>query len=324
MTAGTIVKWLKKEGDKISPGDVLCDIQTDKAIMSLETEEEGILAKILAPDDSKDVKVGTLIALIVAEGEDWKSVVVPSATSEKATAPSQLAQQPSASKATSTKTFGPAVRSLLEIYQLEPGLIQPTGRNNKILKEDVLRYISENRLQKKPPKAIPPPTGEKTAAPSKPTPAAKPVGPRRGPKYLDIELSNVRKVIAKRLTQSKQEIPHSYGNIQCNMDKLLKLRRNLQAEGGKASVNDFIVKSVAVALQQCPRINTNYVNNEIKLMKEIDISVAVATDNGLITPIVRAANAKSVTGISSEVKDLATRARKGGLKPDEFQGGTFT
>lgn len=155
------------------------------------------------------------------------------------------------------------------------------------------------------------------------SPATAKVQRKPGQKYVDIELSNMRKVIAKRLTQSKQEIPHSYGNIQCSIDKLIKLRKDLQKDNIKVSVNDFVIKAVATALEQCPEINVHYLG-EIKHVKEIDISIAVATENGLITPIVKAANHKGILDISKAVKELADRARAGKLKPDEFQGGSFT
>ncbi|KAG8281792.1 hypothetical protein J6590_051847 [Homalodisca vitripennis] len=331
MTEGTIVSWTKNEGDKIAPGDVLCEIQTDKAVMSFETEEEGVLAKILVPSGTKDVKVGSLIALIVGEGEDWKDVAIPVAGAAPAPTPA-AATPPSVTTKTAAPShephnYGPAVLRLLEQYQLSSSQVTPTGRNKKLLKGDVLKYIADNNLQPKPPKPVPPPgqqvpaAGAVAAASATETPLPPPK-PRTG--YTDHELSNMRKTIAKRLTMSKTEIPHAYSQVEAQIDSLLGLRKQLAQVGIKVSLNDFVIKAVALALRQCPYMNTLYINNQTVPHPTVDVSIAVATDAGLITPIIKSADLKSVDQISAEVKELANKARQGKLQLHEFQGGSFT
>jgi len=330
MTEGIIVQWLKKEGDAIAPGDVLCEIQTDKAVMSFETEDEGILAKILVPEGSKEpVKFGSLIALTVAEGEDWKDVAIPTAGALPAPAtPPAPASAPSPASAASHEPhhYGPAVTRLLSQYQLSANQITATGRNKKLLKGDVLKYISDNNLQPKPPLPVPPP-GQKAsreASPVSPAVGAAPLPPKPRSGYTDHELSNMRKTIAKRLTMSKTQIPHAYSQVEAEIDSLLSLRKQLAQVGVKVSLNDFVINAVALALRQCPYMNTLYINDQIVPQTTVDISVAVATDAGLITPIVKNADAKSVDQISADVRDLAARAREGKLQLHEFQGGSFT
>ncbi|KAK6625871.1 hypothetical protein RUM43_006170 [Polyplax serrata] len=329
MTFGTIVKWLKKEGDTIVPGDVLCDIQTDKAVMALETEEEGILAKILVPEDTQNVKVGTLIALIVGEGEDWRNVQVNTNMGEKA-AKSKSEIPPNqfmgnGSSDVRGKSYGPAVKTLLANYQIQPGLIKPTGKGNRILKEDVLNYINDNKVQKKPHKPQPVATAQTQPSPSQ----RKTEGKSRKtelklPKYNDIEISNIRQTIARRLLQSKREIPHSYSVTKCNITNMMKAKNEFTAAGMKVSMNDLLTKSTAMALQMYPKANSICINNEIKQADNIDVCVAVATDSGLFTPIIKSTNSKSVALIAQEIRDLGTRAKSGKLKPEEFIGGTFT
>ncbi|KAI5733200.1 hypothetical protein M8J76_008863 [Diaphorina citri] len=317
MTEGTIVKWHKKEGDTVAPGDVLCDIQTDKAVMSFETEEEGILAKILVPADSL-VTVGKLIALMVSEGEDWKDVAIPgSAPSPAAPAPATPKPAPAPSVSAPAHhppkphEYGPAVHRLLEQYQLSSKDITATGRNSKLLKSDVLKFIEDKKLQPLPPLPVAP-KATSTAAPlGTAAPAPAPSKPLSG--YTDIEVSSMRRTIAKRLTESKSDI-----------DKTLALRAQLKSAGITVSVNDFVIKAVALALRQCPLVNCLYTKDEVVSHPSIDISVAVATDNGLITPIVKNADSKPIDAISAEVKELANKARQNKLQLHEFQGGSFT
>ncbi|GLG96109.1 Dihydrolipoamide acetyltransferase component of pyruvate dehydrogenase complex [Gryllus bimaculatus] len=360
MNEGTIVKWLKKEGEAIAPGDVICDIQTDKAVVSFEVEEEGILAKILVPENTPDVKIGTLIALMVNPDEDWKSVEVsPDAVSAAASAPKssgsvgsssgtppgtssggssrssdsgpQPVVTPGASFRTATlMSYGPAVRNLLERYGLKANVITPTGFRSKLLKDDVLKYIKSNKLSEKPLKTVPPP--KKAASVSATIPAtAKPrqqVLPPKAPgkpsAFVDIQVSGMRRTIAKRLSESKTNIPHSYSTIASDISKIMQYRKKLKEEGIGVSVNDFIVKAASSALQQFPEVNALFTQGQPVLMRNIDISIAVATDAGLITPIVFDVPSKGLVEISSTVRDLAIRARQGKLKPQEFQGGTFT
>ncbi|XP_076179129.1 dihydrolipoyllysine-residue acetyltransferase component of pyruvate dehydrogenase complex [Ptiloglossa arizonensis] len=319
MTTGTIVKWLKKEGDEIQPGDAVAEIQTDKAVMTFEMEDDAVFAKILAPEGSQ-VEVGQLIAITVEKGMDWKNVVIPTTTKPAAATAVPAATATDKKSVPSEQVYGLAVKRLLEEYNLSSGSIKGTGRSNRLLKSDVLAYIQAHNVQKVAPKAALPPKAEK--GPSSLSKAHVPTV--RSSDYEDIPVSNIRSVIAKRLGESKSTIPHSYAFIDIKIDKLNEIRSELKAENINVSINDFITKAVAHALVECPSINTLYQNDQIIRMPKVDISVAVATENGLITPIVFDTAAKSLTNISKNIRELAEKARNGRLKPEEFQGGTFT
>ncbi|ROT81636.1 pyruvate dehydrogenase protein X component isoform X2 [Penaeus vannamei] len=334
MMEGTIVKWLKKEGDPIQPGDALCDIQTDKAVVTMDTEEEGILAKILVPEDTKDVKVGTLIAVLAPEGEDWKTIEIP-AGEESAASATTAEDTPAAAAAGGGHAhgnYGPSVRLLLEQYGLAAEQVPPGGPHGILLKGDVLKYIKEKSLQPLPVSAVPPPEVPKPAVAAAPVaPAPTPAVPAPPPTigvsedgYEDIEVTSMRRTIAKRLTQSKSGIAHSYGTLECQSDKLLALRKQYKNEGINVSVNDLIIKAVSVALTKCPEMNCVWQGDQLTYASQVDMSIAVATPTGLITPIVRGADFLGIEEIASQVRDLAARARENKLKLDEFQGGTFT
>ncbi|RUS83566.1 hypothetical protein EGW08_008672 [Elysia chlorotica] len=343
MEQGNLVKWHKKEGDTISAGDVLCEIETDKAVISMDTEEEGILAKVIIPDNTKNVKVGTLIALMVEEGDDWKNVEIPAEAATPAAAaqpPPPPAHAPATPTAASSvggaaahsgadlagdgHLVGPSVKKLLQEYHIRASSVSPSGPGGALLKGDVLNYISANKLDKKV-QVAPSPAAPKAA--SKPSPAAAPAppgGPSAGGNYVDIPLTNMRRVIAKRLTESKMTIPHAYATIDSNIGAIAELRNTLKADGIKVSVNDFIIKASALALQRVPRINAIWQNETLKLSPSVDISVAVATPTGLITPIVFGASYLSVDQIGNTVKELAGKAKEGKLQPHEYQGGSFS
>ncbi|XP_043678735.1 dihydrolipoyllysine-residue acetyltransferase component of pyruvate dehydrogenase complex, mitochondrial-like [Vespula pensylvanica] len=311
MSTGTIVKWLKKEGDEIQPGDAIAEIQTDKAVMTFEMEDEVVLAKILAPEGSQ-VDVGQLIAVTVEKGMDWKQAVIPQV----------LKVTPSVAPAVAKpdekgQVYGLAVKLLLEEYGLDPNSIKGTGRPNRILKSDVLTYIQANNIKKVQLKAAAPPKVEEVKK-------SPPTVPGRPSAYEDIPVSNIRSVIAKRLGESKSNIPHSYSTIDIKINKLLEIRNQLKQDGINVSVNDFITKAVAHALVECPGINTLYTKDKIVRSPNVDISIAVASPTGLITPIVFDAPSKSLVNISTTIKELAGKAKAGTLKPHEFQGGSFT
>lgn len=335
MTEGTIIKWLKNEGDSFQPGDVLCEIQTDKAVVAYEVEDAGVLAKILKDASSGVVQLNTLIGLVVEEGQDWKNVDVPagedaappatpSAASAATAAPKATqAEQPVGSHAKATMV-GPAVKHLLDTYGLKADDVPATGPHNVLLKADVVRYVAT--------KGVPGTSTTPSATPpvSKP-PVSKPklaVAPasvmEEESEYEDVPLTNMRRAIAKRLTLSKTTIPHSYMDVVCNIDKTLETRKKYTAEGVKVSVNDFIIKAAAMALHRVPAMNAMWKNESVELMSEIDISIAVATDTGLITPIVKSADQLGIDEISKTVRELAGRAREGKLKPNEFEGGCFS
>jgi len=348
MTEGTIIEWLKKEGDTVVPGDMLCDIQTDKAVIGMDTDEEGILAKILVAEGTKDITVGTLIGVLAPEGVDWKTIEIPKIETETlvAAAPSAVSSLPAAAAAPAPPVapahtvihgnFGLSVLRLLEQYGLTPEQMTASGRNGILLKGDVLKHIKTAGLQPVPVPTVPPPTVDKPAAAAAvvapPAPvAATPSSPIAPPLpgvsedgWVDIEVSNMRRTIAKRLSQSKGGIAHSYGTLDCTADKLLALRKRYKAEGINISVNDFIIKASAIALQHCPEMNAVWKGDQLHYASEVDISVAVATPAGLITPIVKDADALGVEEINATVKELASRARINKLKPEEFMGGTFT
>jgi len=319
MSEGTIVKWLKGEGEKLEPGDVVCDIQTDKAVVSMEVDDEGTLAKIIKAADSNSIQVGELIALVAEDGEDWKEVsVTEKKSSSSATSPSPTAASASADTSPPndhhSAVLGPASSLLLTQYNIDPAKVSGTGPKGNVVKSDVLDYISAHNLQ------IPVATPVVSAAPSPPPPRL--VKPSSG--YTDHELTNMRRVIAKRLSESKADAPHGYCSATANIDAISRLRQEFIKSGFKVSINDFVIKAVATALMYIPAINLNIIGEEPVVQQNIDISVAVATDAGLITPIVRDAAGKSIQQISADVKELAGRAKNNKLKLDEFQGGTFT
>ncbi|KAH7950838.1 pyruvate dehydrogenase protein X component [Rhipicephalus sanguineus] len=308
MTEGTIIKWLKSEGDTVQPGDVLCEIQTDKAVVAYEVEDSGVLAKILKHADSGVQPLNTLIGLMVEEGQDWKDVDVPEETaagSMPAAAAQPAASQPKPARARASMV-GPAVKHLLNMYGLKAEDVPATGPHNVLLKADVARYVSSKGVS-----GTTPPEPSLTQA-------------SQTLEYEDVPLTNMRRAIAKRLTLSKTTIPHSYMNVVCDIDETLETRKKYLAEGVKVSVNDFIIKAAAMALHRVPAVNATWKHESVQLLSDIDISIAVATDTGLITPIVRSADVRGIEEIAATVKELAGRAREGKLKPSEFEGGSFS
>jgi len=343
MTEGTIVKWCKNEGDTISAGDVICEIQTDKAVVSMEWDDDAILAKIMVPEGTAGISVNSLIALTVEPGEDWKDVQIPAPQdSESVVAETKVdtitevdkksgdnaPEEVSDTHVTPIPKTGPAVMNLCAKYGIDPTKLNPTGRWG-LIKSDVLKYIKEQgltplKITSKPkakaevveqPKVV----VEQTTA----QPTISLGRPRSG--YTDIPLTSMRAVIAKRLRESKSTSPHGYSTAECNIDSLNAIRNEFKSNGIKISVNDLVIKAAATALQLVPEVNLNTVGeDDYQIMPNIDISVAVATPNGLITPIVKDVVSKSLPDISNNVKDLALRARDGKLQLQEFQGGTFT
>ncbi|MBX5455182.1 MAG: pyruvate dehydrogenase complex dihydrolipoamide acetyltransferase [Acidobacteriia bacterium] len=357
MTEGTLARWLKKEGDKISPGDVIAEIETDKATMEVEAVDEGVLGKILVPDGTAGVKVNEPIAVLVAPGEAVPSapvrapapaekapeaappakpapLVPPPAASEAATAPTASAPAAPAKAAASAAGNGqasPAERifasPLARRMALQAGLdlrgLKGSGPQGRIIKADIEAAL---QARKAAPAAAP-----AAAAPSAPAPAAaKAPTPVLAPHTL-LPHTNMRKIIARRLTEAKQQIPHFYLSIDVEVDALLKLRAELNAKSPKEgpnayklSVNDLIIKAAALTLRRVPKVNASYTDEGIALYSDVDISVAVAIPDGLITPIIRKADQKGLAAISNEMKDLSVRARAGKLKLEEFQGGSFS
>ncbi|XP_011501273.1 PREDICTED: dihydrolipoyllysine-residue acetyltransferase component of pyruvate dehydrogenase complex, mitochondrial-like [Ceratosolen solmsi marchali] len=349
METGTIVKWFKKEGELINPGDAIADIETDKAVMTLDFEDESILAKIII-GEGKKANVGEIIALTVEVDEDWKSVeysqkdtAVSSESISKETTPSSTItvdkgfgasniplanehEKPTdADKSSVDKTlgnkqvYGLAVKRLLEEYDINSGSIKGSGRPNRLLKEDVLAYIQSKSLQKVAPKAVAAKSTPISKMPSKAI--TLPIKPST---FIDIPISNIRAIIAKRLIESKTSIPHAYASIDINISKLEEIRKKFKASNNKISINDFIVKAVGHVLLECPEVNSLYKNGEVIRQTKVDVSIAVSTPTGLITPIVFNTATKTLDEISNDIKVLSRKAREGKLQPQEFQGGTFS
>ncbi|KAL1607948.1 pyruvate dehydrogenase complex dihydrolipoamide acetyltransferase component (E2) [Paraconiothyrium brasiliense] len=311
MTAGNIGTWQKKVGDTIAPGDVLVEIETDKAQMDFEFQEEGVIAKILKDSGEKDVAVGTPIAVMVEEGEDvsaFESFSVEDAGGEKkAAAPSKEGEASEASEPpkSGSSTAPPAKE------EAAPQAIESDSSGKRL-------ELSIDRHQKKKDEPVQPAAGAPATAPAAVT-------------YEDVPATSMRKVIASRLTQSMQQNPHYFVASNISVSKLLKLREALNASSKgeyKLSVNDFLVKAVGVAARKVPAANSSWReeggNVVIRQHNVVDVSVAVATPVGLMTPIVKNVNGLGLQTVSSSIKDLGKRARDGKLKPEEYQGGTIT
>ena len=347
MEEGSIVKWNIKVGDQIEIGDALCEVETDKAVVTVESSDEGTLAKILKQEGSKNIKLSVPIAIIAEDGEDLAEAASfvpkdPVDTQENSDQQTEIVDSaPNESSDSPTSVFNPilslspAVRQAVEWYNIKPSLVTPSGKNGRLLKGDVLKYIAENSLTKQNVELKSTPKTETSSEQVKVLPeknvstpkteSPQAFNPRTKVKYEDIEMSNVRKIIAQRLTESKQQIPHSYNSISCNVDSIVQLRSQLKQKGTKLSMNDFVVKAAGLALQQNKQVNSVWNNKgAVEESASSDISVAVATPGGLITPIVKSVESKGLDEISSETKSLATRARDGKLRPEEFQGGSFT
>ena len=339
MTEGKIARWLKAEGDAVKSGQVLCEIETDKATMEVEAVDEGILAKIVVAGGTEGVKVNQLIALIAGEGEDAKAVAASgggaaapapkAAAPAAAPAPAAAAPAPVAAAAAShgERTFAsPLAKRMAEQAGLDLSKIAGSGPGGRVVKHDIEAAVAGGGAKKT---AAPAAAAAASSAPASVAVSASAIG-GIGPHKL-VPLSTMRKVIARRLTESKQQVPHFYLTVDCEIDKLLAGRAALNAKSPekgpgafKLSVNDFIIKAVAVALRQVPNANASFSDDGMLLWDNVDISVAVAIPGGLITPIIKDADKKGLVDISNTMKDLAARAKDGKLKPEEFQGGSFS
>jgi pyruvate dehydrogenase E2 component (dihydrolipoamide acetyltransferase) len=335
MEEGTLAKWLVKEGDVVASGDLLAEIETDKATMEFEAVDEGTISRIMIPEGSEGVKVGTVIALI--SGEDEAAApkkAAPPAPAAKAAAPAPAPKpEPEVAKAVEAAPAAkpapardgdrlkasPLARRLAAAQGIDLGLLKGSGPNGRIVKAD---------LAAGKPGSAAPATAATGAAPApvaaKPAPAPAPGGPDIP--HDAVKLSSMRRVIARRLTESKQQVPHIYLTVDIQLDALLKLRGELNAalaaRGVKLSVNDMLIKALAMALIEVPSCNVQFAGDRLLKFSRADISVAVSIPGGLITPIVVDAANKSMSAIATEIKDLAGRAKEGKLQPHEYQGGT--
>jgi len=351
MEEGTLAKWLVKEGDKVESGDILAEIETDKATMEFEAVDEGTVAKILVPEGSEGVKVGAPIAILAGEGEDAGAAAsaapkadTPPPAPPKAPAapkPDETPKAPAAPAAveappapaapaapTAPRVEGervkasPLARKLAQAQNIDLSTLQGTGPGGRIVRADV-----DGAAGRAP---APAPAAAPAAAPQ-PAPALSTHLVMPGPfeqeiPHEEVKLSNIRKTIARRLSEAKQQVPHIYLTVDIQLDELLKLRGELNAglesRGIKLSVNDLLIKALARSLMEVPECNVAFAGDHMFKYGRADISVAVSIPAGLITPIIASADAKSVSAISAEMKELAGLARDGKLQPQQYQGGT--
>jgi pyruvate dehydrogenase E2 component (dihydrolipoamide acetyltransferase) len=336
MTEGNLAKWNIKEGDKIKSGQVIAEIETDKATMEVEAVDEGVVGKLLVAAGTQNVKVNQLIALLLEEGEDKKALesYKPKAAVVAAAAPAAAAKPavvaPVAAVASAAAAMpaqvvvpfpavvhsggrvlaSPLAKRVAAQEGVQLAMVQGSGPHGRIVKDDVLKAKSSGG------------TGRGMVM-------------RNPNEFTQIPNNNMRKVIARRLLESKQSVPHFYLTIECELNRLLDARVDINSEAEalagkdkkpayKVSVNDFVIKASALALKKIPAANASWTDEAIMQYNNVDISVAVAIEGGLITPIIRNADQKTVIAISGEMKDLAARARANKLAPEEFQGGSFS
>ncbi|MGI0527870.1 pyruvate dehydrogenase complex dihydrolipoamide acetyltransferase [Rhizobium giardinii] len=348
MEEGNLAKWLVKEGDKVSSGDVIAEIETDKATMEVEAVDEGTIAKLVVPAGTEGVKVNAVIAVLAAEGEDVsaaasgngaaapaaKAEAAPPAKAEAApaAAPAPVAAKAPAPASSDNRTFAsPLARRLAKEAGVDVSAISGTGPHGRVVKRDVETAVAGGGLK---------PAAAAAPSAAAPAPAAAPLA--KGPSdeavlknfaegsYELVPHDGMRKTIAKRLQESKQTIPHFYVSVDCELDALLALRAQLNASAPekdgkpvyKLSVNDMVIKAMALALRDVPDANVSWTEANMVKHKHADVGVAVSIPGGLITPIIRSAETKSLSAISNEMKDLGARAKSRKLKPEEYQGGT--
>ncbi len=350
MTEGNVASWLKNEGDTVQAGDILCEIETDKATMEVEATDEGTLGRIVVPAGTEGVAVNAVIGLILEEGEDASSLeggeaapaaapAAPATEEAPAASAAPQAAPPAAPAAPAAASSGgngatppaparepgarifasPLARRMAKQAGLALEAIAGTGPNGRIVKVDVEAAIAA---------AAAAPVAAAPAPAAAPAAAAAPATAAPAAAYQDAPASNMRKVIAQRLQEAKREVPHFYLTVDCAVDAVLETRAQLneRSDAYKLSVNDFVIRAAALALRKVPAANASWVDGALRQYSSADVSVAVAIEDGLVTPIVRNADAKGLAEISAEVKELAGRARAKpmGLAPEEYQGGTFS
>ena len=344
MEEGTLVKWLKSEGDEVSEGDAIAEIETDKVTLELEAEDSGTLAQLIA-DEGQDIPVGEAIAFIQGEGEEvperdgraqaggaeevaageeegGEAATATEAPEEEA---AEEAPPPSDGRADGRFRASPIVRRLAQENNLDLSKIEGSGPAGRIVERDVRAAMERGDAQ-----ADGQADGRAEEAPeAAPAAAAGPAPEPTGAPGTEIkEMPRMQRVIAERMTQAKQQIPHFYATVEVEMDELMALRKQLNEQleerGIRLSVNDFVMKACAVALKDYPKLNALWTDKGIELHQQVNLAMAVALEAGLITPVIKDAANKTLSAISAASKDLARRAREGGLNPDEYQGGTFT
>ena len=331
MEEGTLAKWLVAEGDRVQSGDLLAEIETDKATMEFEAVDEGVIGKLLVAEGTANVKVNSAIAILLEEGDAADATVSPAQSAAAATpltheasavdAPAATAAPAAAVSNDGTRIFAsPLARRIAADQGLDLAKITGSGPKGRIVKADVSGAPATASVSAPPPMA---------AAPAASLPSSASVEALyQGRSYKTVPLDGMRRVIADRLTEAKQTIPHFYLRRDIQLDTLLKLRSEvnagLEARGVKLSVNDFIIKACAMALQSVPAANAVWAGDRVLQMEASDISVAVAIEGGLFTPVLQDADSKSLSKLAVEMKDLAARARSRKLAPHEYQGGSFS
>lgn len=320
MEEGNIVEWLVKEGDTVKPGDILAEVETDKATMELENYFDGVILHIAVP--SGGVPVDGIIAIIGKEGEDYKSLLesAPAPAKEEVKEESTPTPEPvAAPKQTKVESApapvmptdgrikaSPLAKSLAKENNINLAMVHGSGDNGRIIKKDVEDFIAKG--------------GSAQVAPT----MAIPIESDNGVEYGDHPVSQMRKVIAKRLGESKFSAPHFYLTIEINMDNTVKAREELKAAGIRASYNDIVIKACAAALKKHPAVNSSWLGDKIRVNREINVGVAVAIPDGLLVPVIKNADMKSLSYINQEVRDLAGKAKEKKLQPDQMTGNTFT
>ena len=347
MTEGTLAKWHVKEGDEISSGDVIAEIETDKATMEVEAVEEGRVGKLLVSEGTEGVPVNETIAILLEEGEDSSAIEAaasapakgngaetPAASPAPAAAPAAApsptpapAAAPPAPSSNGARVFAsPLARRMAAQAGLDIAALKGSGPHGRIVKADIDAALAGGKPAAAVPAAATAAPAQAPATPAPSGPGARQMADLLGMSYRLEPLSSMRKVIASRLSESKQTVPHFYLTMECQLDELLKVRKELngRSDAYKISVNDFVIRAAALALKKVPTANASFDPEGLLYYDHADISVAVAAPSGLITPIVKAAETKGLATISKEMKDLAGRAREGKLQPQEYQGGSFS
>ncbi|HZS83756.1 MAG TPA: pyruvate dehydrogenase complex dihydrolipoamide acetyltransferase [Stellaceae bacterium] len=364
MTEGNLAKWHKKEGDPVKSGDVIAEIETDKATMEVEAVDEGRMGKIVVPEGAQGVKVNEVIALILEEGEDAaalagsgkgaaaKAPPAPASTAEtakRAPAPAPESPKTAPPPVAAARAGGngadhggrlfasPLARRMAQQAGIDLAQLKGSGPQGRIVKADVEAALGKPGAARAAPAAKPAPVPAAPAA-AAPAPAAPPriggpsfakqqvVAAAGNIPYAEIPHTGMRRTIARRMVESKQNVPHFNLTVDCEIDALLKMRAELNAKSSdyKISVNDFVIRAAALTMRKVPRANASWSDEAVLQWQQVDIAVAVALEDGLITPIVKRADQKGLATIAAEMKDLAARARAGKLKLEEFQGGTFS
>ncbi len=359
MEEGNLSRWRVKEGDTVKAGDVIAEIETDKATMEVEAVDEGVVGKLLVPEGAEGVKVNSVIAMLLEEGESAADLKVPAAPKAEVEPRSEPKAGAKPAADDHDVLANPSARRLAEEEGIDLSAVKGSGPDGRITKGDVLAAVEGGAARSV--AAAPDASGRVFASPlarrlaaekgyelaeiagsgpngrvieadveafapkGKPAAGAAPV--TGDAPFEEVRLSTMRKTIARRMTEAKQTVPHFYLTIEVEIDKLLEIRKDLNevaGDGPKLSVNDFVIRAAALALKQYPDANVQYAGDTLRRFSRADVSVAVAIEGGLITPIVKGAEGKTVAAISAEMKDLAERARKGKLAPEEYQGGTIS